>query len=205
MRQLEKKLYCLRFLILRPTTKRFILYYLFRFDLFSVHPISRLRFCQHSKTETLVRYLKPHRLKPSLAISINDTLLVAAFIPARWWKSVKEAEMSANWRNYLREELICHICQQVLVDPTRLPCRHDFCHTCITKTWSGIVGGVRCPECNMSYPMQPRVTRNLKLANIVDSFKALDALMTPAAVPSHSQAVCDTEVRWNHTRVSRLI
>nr|XP_023675469.1 probable E3 ubiquitin-protein ligase TRIM8 [Paramormyrops kingsleyae] len=108
--------------------------------------------------------------------------------------------MAATFVNCFREELICFICREVYEDPVRLSCRHNFCRQCILRTFSANEDVVHCPECNMPYYAEPRLTKNLKLANIVASFKALDALIPSAApegakcVPSYGQALCGTEV-----------
>jgi hypothetical protein len=45
----------------------------------------------------------------------------------------------------------CPICQEIMVEPVRLPCqgRHEFCKACITKWFEG-QGNRTCPNCRQA-------------------------------------------------------
>ncbi|XP_028822918.1 E3 ubiquitin-protein ligase TRIM8a [Denticeps clupeoides] len=82
--------------------------------------------------------------------------------------------MDAIWKSCFEEELICPICLHVFVEPIQLPCKHNFCLDCISEAWAKDPAMVRCPECNNAYNQKPSMEKNLKLANIVEKFNALN-------------------------------
>ncbi|XP_042342097.1 E3 ubiquitin-protein ligase TRIM39-like [Plectropomus leopardus] len=52
----------------------------------------------------------------------------------------------------VEETLKCPVCQDFFTDPVTLPCRHDFCLTCIQAVWEtdgSDVGPFFCPECQI--------------------------------------------------------
>ncbi|KAE8577301.1 hypothetical protein XENTR_v10004513 [Xenopus tropicalis] len=72
------------------------------------------------------------------------------------------------------DELNCSICTELYVNPVMLPCGHNYCQGCITKTWESEEsrGEVfACPECRRSSMRRPELTRNLTLRNIVDKVR----------------------------------
>uniref|UniRef100_A0A3B3T5T8 Tripartite motif containing 8 n=1 Tax=Paramormyrops kingsleyae TaxID=1676925 RepID=A0A3B3T5T8_9TELE len=92
----------------------------------------------------------------------------------------------------LEKELTCAICLQLFEEPLELPCMHNFCQECICRAWDDNVGAKRCPECNRTYNREPFVAENLKLANIVQRFKDLEA---PMPLVASGCAVCGKQVR----------
>ncbi|XP_055487972.1 zinc-binding protein A33-like [Leucoraja erinacea] len=44
------------------------------------------------------------------------------------------------------EEVVCPICQDFFTDPVALDCGHNYCRSCITRSWGG-AGRNSCPEC----------------------------------------------------------
>ncbi|XP_017320197.1 E3 ubiquitin-protein ligase TRIM8a [Ictalurus punctatus] len=96
--------------------------------------------------------------------------------------SAQAAEMAEAWKNCFEEELICPICLHVFVDPVQLPCKHNFCHSCISEAWAKDVGILRCPECNQPYKQKPSLDKNIKLINIVEKFNALNTEKEPAVL-----------------------
>ncbi|XP_056406342.1 tripartite motif-containing protein 60-like [Hyla sarda] len=71
----------------------------------------------------------------------------------------------------LREELSCSICMNVFTDPVTLPCGHNFCQVCISRTWDNQTEGEHtCPECMERFSKRPQVRRNLRMSNIAKSF-----------------------------------
>ncbi|XP_034962952.2 zinc finger protein RFP isoform X4 [Zootoca vivipara] len=70
----------------------------------------------------------------------------------------------------LCEETTCSICLEYFTDPVTIDCGHNFCQTCITKTWGKSGGDASCPQCRE--PCQQRNFRpNRQLASIVEIVK----------------------------------
>ncbi|XP_075701367.1 E3 ubiquitin/ISG15 ligase TRIM25-like [Rhinoderma darwinii] len=71
----------------------------------------------------------------------------------------------------LREELTCSICMNVYTDPVTLPCGHNFCQECISRTWDNQREGENtCPECIERFSKRPQIRRNLRMCSIAKSF-----------------------------------
>ncbi|XP_056147239.1 E3 ubiquitin-protein ligase TRIM8a [Lampris incognitus] len=90
--------------------------------------------------------------------------------------------MEESWKNGFEEELLCPICLNVFDEPIQLPCKHNFCQGCISEAWAKDAAAVRCPECNRDYSQKPAPEKNLKLANIVERFNALNTEKAPAVL-----------------------
>ncbi|KAG8546239.1 hypothetical protein GDO81_019407 [Engystomops pustulosus] len=72
----------------------------------------------------------------------------------------------------LKAELICSICLEIYTDPINLPCGHNFCRECITKTWKQqLEAEYTCPECMKRYRRKPSLKSNRKIRNIADLFR----------------------------------
>ncbi|XP_014916606.1 E3 ubiquitin/ISG15 ligase TRIM25 [Poecilia latipinna] len=75
----------------------------------------------------------------------------------------------------LAQELSCPICLQLYNDPVVLPCGHNYCRACISKSADSIDSGkepLRCPECREAYHGVDTLQKNFKLSNIVEGFQA---------------------------------
>ncbi|KAM4692621.1 E3 ubiquitin/ISG15 ligase TRIM25-like [Rhinophrynus dorsalis] len=71
----------------------------------------------------------------------------------------------------LRQEVTCTVCREIYTDPVTLPCGHNYCLVCITKTWDiQDPGDSSCPECRQRYKNKPELKRNLRLRNIAEYF-----------------------------------
>ncbi|XP_078089168.1 E3 ubiquitin/ISG15 ligase TRIM25-like isoform X2 [Mustelus asterias] len=70
------------------------------------------------------------------------------------------------------EELTCAVCLQIYQDPVVLPCQHSFCLKCIDDVWrfSGVPGGVSCPQCRRQFSPRPYLEKNFTLRNIVEKY-----------------------------------
>ncbi|KAJ3610953.1 hypothetical protein NHX12_023043 [Muraenolepis orangiensis] len=93
--------------------------------------------------------------------------------------------MDEDWKNCFEEELLCPICLNVFDEPIQLPCKHNFCHGCISEAWAKDAANaapVRCPECNHDYSQKPPLEKNTKLSNIVERFNALNTEKKSPAV-----------------------
>ncbi|XP_053545724.1 E3 ubiquitin/ISG15 ligase TRIM25-like, partial [Bombina bombina] len=72
----------------------------------------------------------------------------------------------------LREELTCPICLSIYTDPVTLSCGHNFCLSCINRTWDNQdEGEYSCPECKHRFRKRPEHKRNLRLRNIAEIFQ----------------------------------
>ncbi|XP_053235201.1 zinc finger protein RFP-like isoform X2 [Podarcis raffonei] len=70
----------------------------------------------------------------------------------------------------LCEETTCCICLEYFTDPVIIDCGHNFCQSCITKTWGNSDQEASCPQCRE--PHQQRNFRpNRQLASIVEIAK----------------------------------
>ncbi|XP_068102652.1 E3 ubiquitin/ISG15 ligase TRIM25-like [Hyperolius riggenbachi] len=73
---------------------------------------------------------------------------------------------------YLRNELECSVCKEMLTDPTTLTCGHTFCLKCIEKTWDTQDKGYSlCPNCYQRFKNRPRLQRNWSLRQVVEFCK----------------------------------
>lgn len=74
----------------------------------------------------------------------------------------------------LAQELSCPICLQLYNDPVVLPCGHNFCRACISKSADPTYSDkepLRCPECRETYDGIDTLQKNVKLSNIVEGFQ----------------------------------
>lgn len=75
----------------------------------------------------------------------------------------------------LAQELSCPICLQLYNDPLVLPCGHNYCRACISKSADSIDSSkepLRCPECREVYHGIDTLQKNFKLSSIVEGFQA---------------------------------
>lgn len=73
---------------------------------------------------------------------------------------------------YIKEEVTCPICLNLLTEPTSLDCGHTFCQVCITTNIRESMTGQEssCPVCRSSY--QPKNLRpNRHVANIMEALR----------------------------------
>ncbi|XP_057704784.1 E3 ubiquitin-protein ligase Midline-1-like [Corythoichthys intestinalis] len=68
----------------------------------------------------------------------------------------------------LNETLKCPACQDLFTDPVKLPCRHDFCLTCIQTVCEE--GPLFCPECQILLPPNLTLEIDANLQNRVKEF-----------------------------------
>ncbi|XP_067307834.1 E3 ubiquitin/ISG15 ligase TRIM25 isoform X2 [Pseudorasbora parva] len=70
----------------------------------------------------------------------------------------------------LSEELQCSICLDVFTDPVTTPCGHNFCKTCLEKSWDNSQV-CTCPYCRESFNACPALKCNTTLREIVKLFE----------------------------------
>ncbi|KAM9847624.1 tripartite motif-containing protein 14 [Aulostomus maculatus] len=79
----------------------------------------------------------------------------------------------------VEETLKCPVCQDLFTDPVTLPCRHDFCLSCIQDVWDVGVskeGPFFCPECQIFLPSNLTLETNTSLQS-----KVKDITNSPSA------------------------
>lgn len=72
----------------------------------------------------------------------------------------------------LQAEVNCPICLDYLRDPVTIECGHNFCRSCIQKSWADLRDRFPCPVCR--HPCQERHLRsNTQLRRMIDIAKLL--------------------------------
>nr|XP_046235644.1 E3 ubiquitin-protein ligase TRIM21-like [Scatophagus argus] len=65
------------------------------------------------------------------------------------------------------EQLLCSICLDVFTDPVTIPCGHNFCKNCITKSWKmNTSEKYQCPMCKGVFKRQPVLPVNTVLSEM---------------------------------------
>ncbi|XP_052619363.1 tripartite motif-containing protein 30A-like [Peromyscus californicus insignis] len=81
--------------------------------------------------------------------------------------------MTSSVLRMIKEEVICPICREWMVEPVSVDCGHSFCRACITQNYETSEGkqeeGI-CPVCRVSY-LFGNLRPNRHVANIVESLK----------------------------------
>ncbi|XP_043081903.1 tripartite motif-containing protein 16-like isoform X2 [Puntigrus tetrazona] len=72
-------------------------------------------------------------------------------------------------QNYFK----CPVCQDLLKDPVTTPCGHNYCKSCITGFWNDEDQNkvYSCPQCRQTFSPRPALSRNTKLAELVEKLK----------------------------------
>lgn len=65
------------------------------------------------------------------------------------------------------EQCLCSICLDVFTDPVTIPCGHNFCKSCITKSWE-VHGKYQCVMCKELWISRPELRVNCVLSEIAD-------------------------------------
>ncbi|XP_066243131.1 tripartite motif-containing protein 75-like [Saccopteryx leptura] len=75
----------------------------------------------------------------------------------------------------LQAEVNCPICLDDLRDPVTIECGHNFCRSCIQRSWADLRGRFPCPVCR--HPCQERHLRsNTQLERMIDIAKLLQVI-----------------------------
>ncbi|XP_060788941.1 E3 ubiquitin-protein ligase TRIM39-like [Neoarius graeffei] len=76
-------------------------------------------------------------------------------------------------------QLLCYICVKVFNDPVTTPCGHNFCKSCLIKTWHKSQHYYYCPLCNEKFSKRPEQKMNTTLSMVVDNFKKTSTMDQP--------------------------
>ncbi|XP_044537619.1 E3 ubiquitin-protein ligase TRIM39-like [Gracilinanus agilis] len=73
----------------------------------------------------------------------------------------------------LQVEASCAICLDYLKDPVTIDCGHNFCRTCILRSWEELEEHFPCPVCRRRFPL--RIFRtNRQLGNVAEIVRKLN-------------------------------
>ncbi|XP_032417722.1 E3 ubiquitin-protein ligase TRIM21-like [Xiphophorus hellerii] len=91
--------------------------------------------------------------------------------------------MSSGTYLWSEDQFLCSICLDG-TDTVTTPCGHNFCRTCITKSWDGS-SLYKCPLCNKHFTAKPQLKTNTLLSEVVDQFRrdANQQAVKPEEVP----------------------
>ncbi|XP_069576314.1 E3 ubiquitin/ISG15 ligase TRIM25-like [Brachyistius frenatus] len=70
-----------------------------------------------------------------------------------------------------QQKFFCLLCEDLLGDPTTLPCGHSFCLICVQQRWDGDEQKSVCPQCRKTFVPRPVLVRNAILADLVEELK----------------------------------
>ncbi|XP_061546844.1 E3 ubiquitin-protein ligase TRIM69-like [Phycodurus eques] len=90
----------------------------------------------------------------------------------------------------VEETLKCPACQDLFTDPVKLPCRHDFCLTCIQTVCEE--GPLFCPECQILLPPNLTLEIDASLQSKVKDFMIKSSTpVLPTEIKSSLTIFCD--------------
>ena len=97
----------------------------------------------------------------------------------------------------LRRSLACTLCNDVLKDPTTLPCQHTYCFECVSATLQGSgVYDSKCPECAVPVVAKELII-NQTIKSFVDGFaaseRALEEMLESMARVGREDVVDDKD------------
>lgn len=100
--------------------------------------------------------------------------------------------------SFSRDQFLCSICLEVLVQPVSTPCGHNFCMNCI-ETYRDSSTDYHCPVCRESFKDCPDLKVNSFIAEAVRQFQLQklserqvgSPVVEATAVGGHDSVYCD--------------
>uniref|UniRef100_A0A8D2Q556 Tripartite motif containing 7 n=1 Tax=Varanus komodoensis TaxID=61221 RepID=A0A8D2Q556_VARKO len=83
--------------------------------------------------------------------------------PAGWGGTMAAVFLPGN----LQDEATCSVCLEYFKDPVSIECGHNFCRTCITKSWKSLEADFPCPQCREVF-QEKSFRPNRQLANMAE-------------------------------------
>ncbi|KAF5898862.1 E3 ubiquitin/ISG15 ligase TRIM25-like, partial [Clarias magur] len=83
----------------------------------------------------------------------------------------------------LQDQFSCSVCLDLMKDPVAISCGHSFCMNCINGCWDreDQKGVYSCPQCRQTFTPRPVVSKNIALAEVVETLKKTGLQATPPA------------------------
>ncbi|XP_074023571.1 LOW QUALITY PROTEIN: E3 ubiquitin-protein ligase TRIM7-like, partial [Numenius arquata] len=77
----------------------------------------------------------------------------------------REAMAAVFLPGNLQDEATCSVCLEFFKDPVSIQCGHNFCRSCIVKSWKDLEMDFPCPQCREIFS-QKSLRPNRQLANM---------------------------------------
>lgn len=145
----------------------FLLALSFRFCVLMFRPWPSLDFYSQYPSYAYLFYSVPFNMPYAAGICEQRNL--------RSSRILEMASVASAVLENMKEEVMCPICLELLVEPQSLDCGHSFCSACITGNYkSSVAKNVesRCPVCRISYQLES-LRPNRHVANIIERIKEL--------------------------------
>uniref|UniRef100_A0A8V5H1R6 RING-type E3 ubiquitin transferase n=1 Tax=Melopsittacus undulatus TaxID=13146 RepID=A0A8V5H1R6_MELUD len=79
--------------------------------------------------------------------------------------------MAVSGLSVLEEELTCSICLSLFSSPVTVPCGHNFCASCLQRSWAGVTENFTCPQCRATFMDRPQLQKNTVLCRVVQQLQ----------------------------------
>ncbi|XP_039663369.1 E3 ubiquitin-protein ligase TRIM21-like [Perca fluviatilis] len=137
----------------------------------------------HRAPQEKSHFLKEGRSTSSVCFSRKKHSTESSSFFSRTAESLQTLSVNMSAASSLRteDEFLCSICLDVFTDPVTIPCRHNFCKTCITKHWQ-INVPYKCPNCREVFYTKPELQVNTSISEMAAQFRP-SAQQKPKEIP----------------------